>query len=43
MVYLNGSEAKLAEQPSIAHDVSRKNPYWILYDMLKHEERDGMV
>lgn len=41
MVYLNSDEVKLAEQPSIVHDVCRKNPYWILYDLLKHEERDG--
>ena len=41
MVYMNSDEVKLAEQAPIAHDVCRKNPFWILYDLLKHEERDG--
>ena len=41
MVYMNSEEVKLAEQAAIAYDVCRKNPFWILYDLLKHEERDG--
>lgn len=43
MVYLNSDEVKLGEQASMAADVCQKNPYWILYDLLKHEERDGLV
>ena len=31
----------MCEHSSIINDICVKNPFWLLYDMLKHEQRDG--
>lgn len=43
MVYENSEEAKLNEHATVVSSTTNKNPYWSLYDMIKHEERDGRV
>ena len=43
LLYLNESEAKLNEHSVIAEDSLRENKYWLLYDMIRHEERDGLA
>lgn len=41
LVYENSEQAKLLEHGTVVAETTSKNPYWALYDMIKHEERDG--
>jgi hypothetical protein len=34
MLYANPSQAKLAEHAAIATEALKKNPYWLLYDVI---------
>ena len=43
MIYANSSNAKLQEHGNIAKIITKKNPYWLVYDLIKLEERDGLV
>ena len=43
MIYANTSNAKMQEHGNIARIVTKKNPYWLVYDLIKLEERDGQV
>lgn len=43
MVYINPSNAKLQEHGPIIANLCRKNPYWLIYDLVKLEDRDGEV
>lgn len=36
MVYENSEEAKLNEHAAVVSGTTNKNPYWSLYDMIKH-------
>jgi hypothetical protein len=43
MMYGNSGNAKMQEHGNIAKVVTKKNPYWLVYDLIKLEERDGQV
>lgn len=43
MLYANSGNAKMQEHGNIARIITKKNPYWLIYDLIKLEERDGMV
>jgi len=43
MIYANSGNAKLQEHGNIAKIVTKKNPYWLIYDLIKLEQRDGQV
>jgi hypothetical protein len=43
MIYANTGNAKMQEHGNIAKLVTKKNPYWLIYDLIKLEERDGQV
>ena len=43
MIYANSSNAKLQEHGNIAKIITKKNPYWLVYDLIKLEERDGLA
>lgn len=43
MIYANSGNAKLQEHGNIAKIITKKNPYWLIYDLIKLEERDGQA
>ncbi len=43
MIYGNSTQAKVQEHGKITKIITKKNPYWLVYDLIKLEERDGEV
>lgn len=43
MVYINPKNVKLQEHGPVIANLCRKNPYWLIYDLVKLEDRDGEV
>jgi hypothetical protein len=41
LVYINPCNSECAEHEVEISKVLNKNPYWLLYDLIKNEERDG--
>lgn len=37
----NEHTPQLSDHIAVAEDITQRNPYWILYDLIKNEERDG--
>ena len=41
LISIHPNEAKFQEHGRVAEEALKKNPYWLLYDVIKHEDRDG--
>lgn len=41
LITLNNSEAKFEEHGAVLRQILKNNPYWLLYDLIRHEERDS--
>lgn len=41
LISINQSEAKFQEHEAVVRGNLAHNPYWLLYDLMRHEERDG--
>ena len=37
------TEAKFQEHAHVVEQALKRNPYWLLYDVIKHEDRDGQA
>lgn len=42
-VFINPSNSKFQEQAQLITNLCSKNPYWLIYDLVKYEDRDGEV
>lgn len=42
-MYANPNNAKMQEHANISKVITKKNPYWLIYDLIKLEERDGQA
>lgn len=40
-MFINPSNSKFQEQAQLITNLCSKNPYWLIYDLVKYEDRDG--
>lgn len=41
LIAINQAEAKFLEHELVIKESLKQNPFWLLYDLIKHEERDS--
>lgn len=43
LLYTNNNDLtpQLNDHLAVIEDLTKRNPYWLLYDLIKNEERDG--
>lgn len=41
LISINQAEAKFLEHELVIKESLKQNPYWLFYDLIRHEERDS--